>query len=39
MFKVITIGKNETVGIFHTRAMAEAICEKCDVPTKIIITV
>ena len=39
MFKVITVGKNEIVGVFHTREMAETISERCEVPTRIVIAV
>jgi hypothetical protein len=39
MFKVLTIGKNEIIGIFHSREMAEAISEKSEVPTRIVVTV
>lgn len=39
MFKVVTVGKNEVIGVFYTKEMAETISERCEVPTRIVIAV
>jgi len=39
MFVVLTVGKGEMVGMFHTRESAEAMQERCSVPTRIIVKI